>query len=69
MQNMTIKLNHRTYSCVAGATIKSIMADNNYDFPSIVVKVNNTVVEDELWHVTTISDGDNVEIIHVFGGG
>jgi len=66
---MTIKLNHRNYNCGVGATIASIMADNNYEFPSIVVKVNDVVIEDELWAATTISDGDNVEIIHVFGGG
>ena len=69
MQNITIKLNHRPYSCNKGATISVLMAENNYDFPSIVVKLNGVVVEDELWTTSTVSDGDNVEIIHVFGGG
>jgi len=69
MQNITIKLNHRPYSCNKGATISTLMAENDYDFPSIVVKINNVVIEDELWPVSMVCDGDNVEIIHVFGGG
>jgi len=69
MQNITIELNHRPYSCKRGATITDLMTENNFDFPAIVVKINGVVIEDELWLKTAVSNGDNVEIIHVFGGG
>jgi len=45
------------------------MAENNFDFSHIIVKINGLVIEEELWPKTTIAAGDNVEMIHVFGGG
>ena len=65
----TIQLNNRPYPYREGATISSLMTEINYDFPGIIVKINEILIEDETWHETYISAGDNVEIIHVFGGG
>ena len=69
MPEPTIELNHRTYPYREGMTISSLMAENNFDFAGIIVKINGAVVEDNAWQDTPISPGDNVEIIHVFGGG
>jgi len=69
MQEQTIKLNHRPYPLREGSTVRSIMAENKYDFSHIIVKINGTVIEEDLWQNKTIAAGDDVEIIHVFGGG
>ena len=69
MSKQTIKLNNRPYPFTDGATITSLMAENGFDFPSIIVKVNGKLIEDERWPVTEVAAGDDVEIIHVFGGG
>jgi len=69
MQEPTILLNNRPYPYREGATVSSIMAENNYDFSAIVVKINGVVIDEELWKEAAIDAGDNVEIIHIFGGG
>ena len=69
MQEQTIKLNHRPYPLREGSTVRSIMAENKYDFSHIIVKINGAVIEEDLWQSKTIAAGDDVEIIHVFGGG
>jgi len=45
------------------------MAENSFDFSTIIVKINGTVIEEDNWLTETVSAGDDVEIIHVFGGG
>ena len=72
MQNIsdaTIQLNNRPYPFREGATITSLMAENNYDFPSIIVKINGELVDEDARTTTKINAGDNVEILHIFGGG
>jgi len=65
----TILLNNRPYPWREGATVGSVMAENNYTFSSIIVKINGQVIEEDVWSTTSIAVGDNVEIIHIFGGG
>ena len=69
MQEPTIQLNHRPYPWRRGSTIGSLMAENSFDFSTIIVKINGTVIEEDNWLTETVSAGDDVEIIHVFGGG
>ncbi len=64
-----IELNHRAYPYQAGMTVASLMAENNFVFNDIIVKINGNIIEDELWPNTNIADNDDVEIIHIFGGG
>ena len=69
MSEPIIKLNNRPHPYKDGATVASIMAENNYDFPSIIVKINGELVDEEHWMTAAVSAGDDVEIIHLFGGG
>ena len=69
MADEMITLNNRPYSYTRGLTIASLMRENNFEFSHIIAKINGAVIEDEKWHETKISAGDNVEIIHIFGGG
>ena len=64
-----IQLNNRPYPWKKGATVGSVMAENNYTFNAIIVKINGLVIEEDVWATTSIDVGDNVEIIHIFGGG
>jgi len=45
------------------------MAENNFDFAAIIVKINGVVIEEDKWMTAAVNAGDNVEIIHIFGGG
>ena len=69
MNELSIQLNNRPYPHKAGMTIASLMAENNFDFPSIIVKINEELIDEEDWATAVVSEGDNVEIIHLFGGG
>jgi len=69
MQKPTIQLNHRTYPFSEEMTVSSLMAENNFDFIHIIVKINGTVIEEDLWNERKITAGDDVEMIHIFGGG
>jgi len=65
----TIELNNRVYPHREGATVSTLMAENNYNFSFILVRVNNILIEEEAWSKTAIAAGDKVDIIHIFGGG
>jgi len=65
----TITLNNRPYPFTDGSTVTSLMAENNYAFSHIIAKINGIVIEEENWPQAKIAAGDNVEIIHIFGGG
>jgi thiamine biosynthesis protein ThiS len=65
----TIKLNHRKYPYRKGATVRSLMAENNFDYSYIIAKINGAIIEEEAWAGTAVAAGDKVEIIHIFGGG
>ena len=69
MTEMFIQLNNRPYPYVEGATVGSLMVENNFDFAAIIVKINGVVIEEDSWLTAAVSAGDNVEIIHIFGGG
>jgi len=65
----TIELNHRQYPYREGATISALMAENNFDYCYLIVKINKEIIEEEAWTRTAVAAGDKVEIIHIFGGG
>jgi len=69
MKNPSIQLNNRPYPYQQGATVGSLMRENGFVFPSIIVKINGELVDEEHWEAAEIFAGDNVEIIHLFGGG
>jgi len=69
MNERFIQLNNRPYPYKDGATISSLMAENNFDFAAIIVKINGEIIEEDDWLTAAVFTGDNVEIIHLFGGG
>jgi len=69
MNALFIQLNNRPYPFKDGMTVASLMVENNYDFPSIIVKINGELINEECWSSAAVNAGDNVEIIHIFGGG
>ena len=64
-----ITVNNKDHPFSPGMTIKSLMEEKNYDFPILVVKINDRVIEDADFASTEVSDGDRVMVMHVFAGG
>ena len=52
-----------------GITIKTLMEEKGFVFHRIIVRLNGRVVENANYAETFLSDGDNVEAIHIFAGG
>jgi len=64
-----LNVNNTEYPFREGMTIKTLMDEKDFVFHRIIVKVNGKLVEDSCYADTTLSDGDNVEAIHIFAGG
>jgi len=69
MSSQYIQLNNRPYPFKEGATVGSLMVENSFEFSTIIVKINDIVIEEDVWQTKAVNAGDNVEIIHLFGGG
>jgi len=52
-----------------GMTIKTLMDEKGFVFHRIIVKVNGKIIDEDAYAGTILSDGDNVEAIHIFAGG
>ena len=64
-----IKLNGKDYPWEEGLTVEKLLEKKGYTFPMIIVRINDKVIEREDYATTIINDGDNVEALHIFGGG
>ena len=64
-----IQLNHKPHPYQEGTTVRSLMDEMGFVFQDIVVKINGQVIRDEKWFSTCIHDEDDVQMIHIFGGG
>ena len=67
---MRIILNNREEEYVKQEmTISQLLAEKNYTFRMLVIKVNNKLVKKENYNSTVITEGDNVSVIHLISGG
>jgi len=64
-----LMINNTEYPFRDGMTIKSLMEEKGFVFHRIIVKLNGHVIEDADYAGTTLSDGDDIQAIHVFAGG
>jgi len=64
-----LRVNNRDFPYEEGLTIGDILKKKRYMDHMIVVKVNNLFVRKEDYESKTVKDGDDVKVIHLFGGG
>lgn len=64
-----IKVNGNDMEWEAGLTVQGLLDKCKFIFPHIVVKLNGTVIHRENYNITHINDGDDVQVIHLIGGG
>lgn len=64
-----IKVNNNDFPYEEGLTISGILSKKRYMDHMIVVKVNNHFVRKEDYPLKIVKDGDDVKVIHLFGGG
>ncbi len=50
-------------------SVEQLLALKNFTFELLIVRVNGDLVKKDNYSSTLIKEGDNVQVIHVFGGG
>ena len=63
-------LNHREYKgWREGLTVQNVIDENTFTWPKLVVKLNQKVIWPEEYENTVIEETDDLEVIHLLGGG
>lgn len=67
---MKIKLNNREEQFEHNhLTVADLLDKKKFSFKMLVVKINNRLVKKQEYDKATISDGDEVSVIHLISGG
>ena len=66
-----IKVNGFDFPWEEGLTVTKLLEKKGYTFHTslIVVKINNEIIDEEKFDTTLIQDCDDVQALHIFGGG
>ena len=66
---MPLTVNGDPHPWREGLTVQALLAEKNYTFPLRVIFVNKQLVKKENIPTTVLHDGDQVEVVHLIGGG
>lgn len=66
---MTIRLNGEPHEVPGPLTVSELLADLQIDSRRVAVELNLVVLKRHTFDTTTISEGDEVEIVNFVGGG
>ena len=65
-----MQLNHRQYpGWREGITVQDVITENSFTWPKLVVKVNGKVIWPEEYEQAVLQETDDLEVIHLLGGG
>ena len=69
LKSVTITLNGEPHDLAAPMTVSALLAELQIDPRRVAVEVNLTIVRRAAFAITTVGDGDRVEIVNFVGGG
>ena len=61
-----ITVNNRPFPYEEGMTVQDVLDKNNYVYEGLIIRVNNSLIEDRSY---PIEDGDDIKVIHICQGG
>lgn len=65
-----MQLNHREYKgWREDLTVQTLIEEQKFTWPKLVVKLNGRVVWPEEYGTAVLSEADDLEVIHLLGGG
>lgn len=65
-----MRLNNRPYGgWREGLSIQDVIRENKFTWPKLVVKVNNELVWPEDYGNVILKEDDDLQVIHLLGGG
>ena len=63
-------LNHREYKNFReGMTIEDVIKENKFTWPKLVVSLNGKVIWPKEYSTTVVEEQDDLEVMHLLGGG
>jgi sulfur carrier protein len=66
---MKIPVNGREIEIRSGSSLLDLMVEYELKTGTIIVALNESVVQRDFWAETPIEEGDHIELISVVGGG
>lgn len=66
---MYITLNGESVALESSLSVSALLAKYHIDTRKIAIERNREIVPHSLYSVTTLVEGDNLEIVHFIGGG
>jgi sulfur carrier protein len=69
---MNITLNHKPEKIPTTKTsisVEELLKIKNFTFELLIVRINDDLIKKESYPSAFIQENDNVQVIHVFGGG
>jgi thiamine biosynthesis protein ThiS len=69
---MNIVLNHnpeKINTTKTSISVEELLAIKNFTFELLIVRINDALIKKENYSNSFIKENDNVQVIHVFGGG
>ena len=70
MAKMRIILNNNPETIEKeNCTVDELLKYKNFTFKMLIVKINGNLVRKEDYETTRISDGDDVNVLHLISGG
>jgi len=64
-----ITVNGKEVEWRQGMTVENLLAERNFKFPLIIVRINGQLVKKENYASTKIPDGAEVSAMHLISGG
>ena len=66
---MLIKVNGAESNVVDNVTIQGLLSARNMMGTAIIIELNGTIINRELWGNTKLNPDDSLEVIRMIGGG
>ena len=66
---MNLKLNGEDRAFSNVSTLAQLVAELGLDPRKVAVELNLEIVPRSAYEITTVADGDRIEIVHFIGGG
>jgi len=66
---MHIILNGKEHQLAGPVSIESLLKDLGQDESRLVVELNSTIINKELYSATMLKEGDTLEVVRLVGGG
>ncbi|MBF0543719.1 MAG: sulfur carrier protein ThiS [Candidatus Riflebacteria bacterium] len=64
-----IKVNDKPFDYIEGMTVSDVIRKGNFQFPLLIVKIDEVYIPRDMYNSTKVTDGADVQIIHLVSGG